>query len=110
MSRYQLRLFVAGRSDRSRRSIAAIQRLVDDRLGGDCDLVIVDVLEDPGAAEEAKVVATPSLVRMSPPPQQAVVGELGDVQRVAEVLGLDGYGEPGDVASDEDVGSDVSHG
>lgn len=83
-----LTLFVAGRSDRTDRSLEAARRLCDRYPGGECRLEVVDVLTDPAAAEEARVLATPTLLRVSPPPQRSVVGDLSDLDATARVLGL----------------------
>jgi circadian clock protein KaiB len=85
---YELRLFVAGHTDRSLRSVAAVRQLVEDHLGEDGHLEVIDVLEDPDAAEQAKILATPTLVRSHPPPRRSVVGDLSDVPTVASALGL----------------------
>lgn len=88
MSTYELRLFVAGQSERTSRSIAAAQQLCRGRLENSCRLTVVDVLEDPSSAEEAKIVATPTLIRVAPLPKQSVIGDLSDLAQVARILGL----------------------
>ncbi|MDX1658561.1 MAG: circadian clock KaiB family protein [Nitriliruptorales bacterium] len=81
-------LYVAGRSGRSAQAIAAIEGLFRD-ASGDFYLTIVDVLEDPSAAESERILATPTLVRTSPPPRQSVVGDFRNRERVAEAIGID---------------------
>ena len=50
-------------------------------------LEIVDVLENPGAAETDKILATPTLVKQLPPPLRRVIGDLSDKDKV--LLGLE---------------------
>ena len=86
MDRHLFRLYVAGRTSRSRQAIANLRRLADERLGSDYELVVVDVLEDPGSAEAARILATPTLVRERPTPTRRITGDLSDALRVAEAL------------------------
>ncbi|MDQ3081527.1 MAG: circadian clock KaiB family protein [Gemmatimonadota bacterium] len=86
MSKYLLRLFVTGESSRSRTAIANLRRICEQELAGVYDLEIIDVLEFPELAEEAKVLATPTLIKSLPPPLRRVIGDLSDTERV--LLGL----------------------
>lgn len=49
---------------------------------------VIDVLERPQLAEEARILATPVLIRQHPLPPRRIVGDLSDWQTVAEVLDL----------------------
>jgi circadian clock protein KaiB len=51
-------------------------------------LEIIDVLEDPEKAEQAKILATPTLIRESPGPHRRLVGDLGETERIIQLLGL----------------------
>ncbi|HMB90191.1 MAG TPA: circadian clock KaiB family protein [Rhodothermales bacterium] len=82
MKRYQLRLFVAGRSARSERAIANLRRICQEDLGGDCDLSIIDVLEHPQEAENEKILATPTLIKSGPLPIRRFIGDLSVRERV----------------------------
>jgi len=84
--KYSLKLYITGRTLRSIRSIENLQQ-IRDNLKGECDMVIIDVLEQPELAEEAKILATPTLVRESPPPPRRVIGDLSDIAKV--FTGLD---------------------
>ncbi|MDX1620247.1 MAG: circadian clock KaiB family protein [Nitriliruptorales bacterium] len=81
-------LFVAGRSGRSAQAIAAVETLFRDATD-DLELTVVDVLEDPSAPENERILATPTLVRTSPPPRQSVVGDFRNRERVAHAIGID---------------------
>ena len=86
--RYRLRLFVAGTSMLSRRTIANLRRLCAEHLPGQADLEVVDIFQQPHLAEENQVVAAPTLVKLSPPPPRRIVGDLSDEARALRALGV----------------------
>lgn len=86
---YVLTLYVAGGSAASARARAAIERLCRELLDGRYRLEVVDVVRDPEAAEAARIVATPTLVREAPPPVRRIVGDLSDHARVLANLDLE---------------------
>jgi len=98
MSRYQFRLFVAGRSSRSLQAIANLRRLGDEKLHGHYELVVVDVVEDPQSAESSRVLTTPTVVKEAPGPARRVTGDLSDVEQV--LFALDLMDAPADAAAD----------
>lgn len=89
MSQYTFRLFVAGDSLRSRQAVANLKRLAEERLGGRYDLTVIDVITDPEGAEAARVLTTPTLLKVSPAPARRVTGDLTDIRQVMMALGLD---------------------
>ncbi|CAO4175904.1 circadian clock KaiB family protein [Methylorubrum populi] len=86
--RARLRLYVAGTSLRSTRTIESVRRLCEGRLGGLCDLEVVDIYQQSGLAGTDGVVAAPTLVRLSPLPARRLAGDLSDERRILEGLGL----------------------
>jgi circadian clock protein KaiB len=85
---YVLRLFVSGSTSRSQRAIANIRKICEDLLDGQCHLDIVDVYQDPEATRELQIVATPTLVKLSPAPVRRIIGDLSDRDRVLAGLNL----------------------
>ncbi len=85
----KFRLFVAGETARSLRAAAQIRTLCDEALDDDYELEIIDVLERPDLADEARILATPTVIRASPPPLRRVIGDLSDLQRLATALDLE---------------------
>lgn len=81
-------LYVAGNTVRSAAARDALARLSAGLVGETLECEVVDVLEAPERAEGARVLGTPALVRESPPPQRRVVGDLRDLDRVIDALGL----------------------
>ena len=85
--RTSLRLYVTGSSPRSQRAITSLRAICDERLGSDYDLEVIDVAASPQEAEDHKIIATPTLVRLIPEPVRRIIGDLSDGDRVA--FGLD---------------------
>jgi len=84
-----LRMYVASDSAPSaqaRRQLAVLS----ESLGGEgWEIEIVDVFEQPALAEEDRILATPVLIRLSPPPRLSVIGDFRDVHAVANALDLE---------------------
>jgi circadian clock protein KaiB len=89
----QLELYVVGQSARSLAAIANLEHICQRRLRGRYQLTIVDVLDQPEAAEVANIVATPTLIRRSPRPIRRMVGDLSLTEVVLRGLGIEGERE-----------------
>lgn len=87
MSQYILKLFITGQTEKSHKAVANLQRLFD-QMGVEYQLIVVDVLEQPECAEQDRVLATPTLIRVMPLPARRIIGDLSDVERVRIGLGL----------------------
>ncbi|MBI1926091.1 circadian clock protein KaiB [Candidatus Poribacteria bacterium] len=87
MNEYLLKLYITGHTPQSERAIANLQQICEEQLQGQYELVIIDLLEQPHIAEEAKILVTPTLIKELPPPIRRVIGDLSDIERV--LLGLD---------------------
>ena len=82
-----LKLYVTGRTGRSERAIANLRRINEKQLGGNFEIVVIDVLENPKLARNEKIIATPTLIKELPPPMRRIIGDLSDTDNV--LLGLD---------------------
>ena len=100
MSEIRLTLYVTGRTSRSERAISNLQHIAHETKISDCELSVVDVLEQPHLAEEERIIATPTLVKSSPPPVRRIIGDLSDIDEVALRLGL---GESASAAGGQEV-------
>jgi circadian clock protein KaiB len=87
MPNYVFKLFVTGQSPRSQRAVANLRRLCDEDLQDAYHLDVIDILDRPQAAEDARVLATPTLVKELPLPARRVIGDLSDAEKV--LAGLD---------------------
>ena len=88
MTTIKLRLYVSGKTMRTERTIANLHRILDDEADAEYELDVCDVLEAPQTAEKDKVLATPTLMLISPPPARRIVGDLADTARVLQYLGI----------------------
>ncbi len=85
---YAFRIFVTGTSLRSHRAAVNLRELCAAALGDGFEIELVDVLDRPDLAEEERIIATPTVLRLSPPPSRRVVGDLSDFKLAAAALGL----------------------
>ena len=92
MSKLQLELYVVGQSLKSTTAVDNVRRICAARAFARYELSVIDVLEHPAAAEAANVVATPTLIKTSPPPVRRIIGDLTAVDAVAQALGIDAQG------------------
>jgi circadian clock protein KaiB len=87
LSKFTLKLYVAGSTPRALTAISNLRRICDDELQGRYQLEVIDVLEHPELAEADKVFATPTLIKQLPEPLRRVIGDLSDSGKV--LLGLE---------------------
>lgn len=85
---FRLRLYVSGQTGRSQRAIAVLQGLCEEQLAGRSELEVIDVLAEPGRADEDRVLATPMLIKLAPAPVRRVIGDFSDLPRLHEALDL----------------------
>lgn len=86
-NKFLLRLYVTGTSSRAQQAISNLERICEQELQGKYELEIIDVLEHPEKAEDARILATPTLIKRLPPPLRRVIGDLSDKDKV--LLGLE---------------------
>jgi len=82
-----IRLYVVGNTERSKKAINDLKTLLDSDFKGDYSLDVVNILEKPELADEDKILATPTAVRLLPAPVRKVIGDLSDKEKI--LLGLD---------------------
>ena len=61
-AKYHLRLFIAGRSSATLLAIETLRKLCDHEQG-QCELDVIDVIQQPELVEWARVIATPTLIK-----------------------------------------------
>ena len=91
--KYVFRLFVTGRTPASEQAVRNLQNICREHLPGQAELYIIDVLEQPEEAETRRVMATPTLLRESPPPTRRIIGDLSDRPRVLQCLDIQSDGD-----------------
>lgn len=93
MVSFQFELYVAGDVPHSRMAVRALSSLCEERLHGRYELAVIDVLAHPERAERARILATPTLLKLSPAPHVRIVGDLSLRANVLAGLGLEGQHE-----------------
>ena len=84
---YILKLYVAGNTPNSMRALNTLREILKTDFKGVYALKVIDVLKSPQLAEEDKILATPTLAKIFPPPVRRIIGDLSDRERV--LIGLD---------------------
>ena len=103
MSHYLLKLYVMGQTARSSRAISNLYQLCEEKLSDRYEIVIIDVLERPQLAEDEKILATPTLIKVLPPPMRRIIGDLADLEKV--LVGLDLFSSEDSTAPDGHEGA-----
>lgn len=85
--KYVLKLYITGKTPRSRRAIHNLEKICEEDLAGKYQMEVIDILERPQLAEDERILATPLLIKDLPPPLRRLIGDLSDREKV--LLGLD---------------------
>ena len=81
----KLRLYVTGRTPTGEAVIARIHKAMEEQ--GDYELEVLDLFEHPDRALDDAVLATPTLLKVLPPPLRTLVGDLRDSEKI--LVGLE---------------------
>jgi len=86
-ARWELRLYIAGRTPRAEKALENLERICAEHLAGLYHVVVIDLLKTPQLARGDQIVAVPTLVRNLPTPMRKIIGDLSNTERV--LIGLD---------------------
>ena len=84
---WNLRLYVAGQTQKSIVAFANLKKICDEHLAGKYTIEVIDLLKNPKLAKGDQIVAIPTLVRKLPEPIKKIIGNLANTERV--LVGLD---------------------
>ncbi len=98
MYEFRLYLYISGQASKSIEDAQNLKVLLDKRLKNQYSFEVVNVLDHPQRAQDDKILATPTLIKIAPPPEKRVVGDLSDKERVLTALGLTAEKEGREVA------------
>jgi circadian clock protein KaiB len=87
LSRWNLRLYVAGQTPRSVTAFRNLKDICEEYLKGQYHIEVVDLMENPTLARGDQILAVPTLVRKLPQPIRKIIGDLSNTERV--LVGLD---------------------
>ncbi|TGE12602.1 circadian clock KaiB family protein [Hymenobacter elongatus] len=85
---YVLHLYITGATPNSTRAVRNIKEICEHYLKGRYELLIVDVYQQTGLAQEEQLIGVPTLIKRSPGLVRRLVGDLSDRERVLKALGI----------------------
>ncbi len=85
---YEFRFFVTGQTPKSRDLIEKLVTILQEAFDGHYHLDVIDIVEKPELAEQDKILATPTLEKVSPEPVRRIVGDLLEKETLLLALGL----------------------
>ena len=65
-----------------------LSAICKNHLPDNHQIEIVDLLQDPRRVLSDKILATPTLIKLSPAPVRKIIGDLGEEAKVLLALGL----------------------
>ena len=84
---WELRLYVAGTTEKSVLAFANLKKIAEEHLAGRYRIEVIDVTQNPALARDDQIIALPTLVRKLPVPMRKIIGDLSKTERV--LIGLD---------------------
>lgn len=75
----QLRLFVAGATDRSRLAVLQVRESCDQKIPNQYTLTVIDIYQQPKLAKENQIVVTPTLIQDTPLPVNRFIGNMKNI-------------------------------
>ncbi|RFZ92313.1 circadian clock protein KaiB [Mucilaginibacter conchicola] len=84
---YELRLYVAGKTQKSTTALNNLRKYCEEHLMGKYTLEVIDLLVNPQLAEGDQILAIPTLVKKVPDPVRKIIGDLSNKEKV--LVGLD---------------------
>jgi circadian clock protein KaiB len=86
--KYELKLYVTGMTSRSQAALKNLKEILVDAYKGGYDLKVIDVMKQPELAEDDGILATPTLIKISPPPVVKIIGDFSVKEKVLLCLDL----------------------
>ncbi len=86
-SRWQLRLYVTGRTVKSVTAFTNLKQLCESHLNGHYRITVIDLLKRPQLAKDDQILAIPTVVRRLPKPERTIIGNLSDIAHL--LVGLE---------------------
>jgi len=85
--KWELRLYVAGKTPRSLTALANLKKICEENLRASYTIEVVDLLKNPKLGKGDQILAIPTLVRKLPEPIKKIIGDLSNTGKV--LVGLD---------------------
>jgi circadian clock protein KaiB len=87
-TKYELRLYVAGKTAKSVTALSNLKRYCEEHLKGQYKIEVIDLLVQPQLAEGDQIFAIPTLVRKVPEPIRKIIGDLSNEEKVLVGLNI----------------------
>lgn len=87
-SKYELRLYVAGKTAKSVTALNNLKKYCEEHLKGQYKIEVIDLLVQPQLAEGDQIFAIPTLVRKVPEPIRKIIGDLSNEEKVLVGLNI----------------------
>jgi circadian clock protein KaiB len=85
---WNLRLYVAGDSPRSRLALSNLRKMCEERLKGNYNIEVIDLTKRPDLAKADQILAVPTLIRKIPEPMKRIIGDLSNSDRALVALDM----------------------
>lgn len=86
--KWELRLYVAGKTTKSVAALKNLNRLCEEHLKGKYVIEVIDLLVHPQLAEGDQIFAIPTLVKKVPEPIRKIIGDLSNEEKVLVGLNI----------------------
>jgi circadian clock protein KaiB len=86
--KWELRLYVAGKTEKSVTALTNLKKYCEEHLKGQYKIEVIDLLEKPQLAEGDQILAIPTLVRKVPEPIRKIIGDLSNEEKVLVGLNI----------------------
>ena len=86
--KWELRLYVAGKTQKSVAAINNLNKLCEEHLKGKYKIEVIDLLVQPQLAEGDQIFAIPTLVKKVPEPIRKIIGDLSNQEKVLVGLNI----------------------
>lgn len=84
---WDIRIYVAGETPKSRDAIANLRKVCEEYLKGRYSIEVIDLMKHPQLAAEEQIFAVPTVVRRLPEPLKKLIGDMSATDKV--LVGLD---------------------
>ncbi len=85
----RLRLYVAGEAPNSTAAVRNLRAALAERPEVQVELEVVDLMTSPEQGVRDGVLVTPTMIRLAPPPERRVIGNLQNRGALLAALGLE---------------------
>lgn len=86
--RWELRLYIAGKTEKSAAALHNLKQYCEEHLKGQYKIEVIDLMVKPQLAEGDQILAVPTLVRKVPEPIRKIIGDLSDKEKVLVGLNI----------------------